>query len=101
MPLDTAEFPVDVQVAFFIFGLMEDIWDGMSGSYMGKNWHNIPYFFDLYEVEDPKEMIYYLKLYEGIVIGHRAEKSEKKRKSEERKRKSSSGGGNFTHNITG
>ena len=46
-------------------------------------------------------MIYYLKLYEGIVIGHRAEKSEKKRKSEERKRKSSSGGGNFTHNITG
>lgn len=99
MPLDTADFPADVQVAFFIFGLMEDIWDGMSGMYMGKNWHNIPYFLDLYEVENPKEMIYILKMYEDTLVSYRAETSEKKRKADERRR--SSGGKQYTHNFKG
>ena len=99
MPLDTADFPADVQVAFFIFGLMEDVWEGMSGSYMGKNWHNVPYFINLYEVDEPKELIYILKLYESIVIDDRAKKAERKRKAEERK--SSGGGKNYTHNFKG
>lgn len=99
MPLDTADFPVDVQVAFFIFGLMEDVWDGMSGSYMGKNWHNIPYFIELYEVDQPKELIYILKMYESIIVEDRAKKAENKRKADERK--SAGGGKQYTHNFKG
>ena len=45
-------------------------------------------------------MLYILKMYEGIVVAHRAEESERKRKADERK--SSAGGGkNFTHNVKG
>lgn len=99
MPLDTADFPADVQVAFFIFGLMEDVWDGMSGSYMGKNWHNIPYFINLYEVDQPKELIYTLKMYESIIVEDRAKKAERKRKADDRK--SAGGGKNYTHNVKG
>ena len=38
MPLDASVFPAEVQVAFFVFGLLPDRWDSMSGCYMGKDW---------------------------------------------------------------
>jgi|TARA_R110000796_G_scaffold144908_2_gene261565 hypothetical protein len=100
MPLDPSDFPVEVQVAFFVFSLLEDNWEGMSGTYMGKTWNNIEYFFNLYEVDEPRTILYIMKVYESILVSFRSEESEKRRKAEERK--SSSGGGkNFTHNVTG
>jgi hypothetical protein len=99
MPLDTSDFPVEVQTAFFIFAFLEDIWDGMSGSYFGKRWDTLEYFFKLYEVQEPKAVFYIMKMYEGILMRDRSEKSNRKRKAEERR--SASGGKNFTHNIKG
>jgi hypothetical protein len=99
MPLEISDFPLDVQVAFFIFGFLEDVWEGMSGIYLGKNWRNIEYLFNLYKVEEPKTVLYIMKLYEGILVGERAKKAEQKRKAE--KRKSAGGGKSFTHNVQG
>jgi|TARA_R110000772_G_scaffold149208_3_gene259920 hypothetical protein len=100
MPLDPSNLPEVVQVAFFLFGLLEDVWEGMSGTYLGKKWGSIEYLFNLYEIGEPRTMLYILKMYEGIVVAHRAEESERKRKADERK--SSAGGGkNFTHNVKG
>jgi hypothetical protein len=99
MPLDPSDFPAEVQVAFFISGLLEDRWDGMSGTYMGKDWSNIEYFFNLYEIEEPKVILYIMKMYEYVVVSDRQEESERKRKAEERK--SAGGGKNFTHNVKG
>ena len=99
MPLETSDFPSEVQVAFFIFGFLEDIWDGMSGSYMGKNWNNIEYLFNLYEVDEPRTMLYIMKMWEGILVAHRVDKAEKHKKAEQRR--SAGGGKNFTHNVKG
>ena len=99
MPLDPSDFPVEVQVAFFIFSFLEDNWEGMSGSYLGKKWHNVEYLFSLYEVEEPKTVLYVMKLYEGIIVDYKAEKAERKRKAEERR--SAGGGKNYTHNVKG
>lgn len=99
MPLDTSDFPDEVQVAFFIFTLLEDNWDGMSGTYLGKHWSSLEYFFDLHKVEEKVVTLRIMKMYESMLINHRAEKAEQKRKAEERKRKSSGGGKNYTHNI--
>jgi hypothetical protein len=100
MPLNHSDFPVEVQVAFFIFQFLEDEWDGMSGSYLGKKWGNIEYFFNLYNVSEPKTIIYIMKLYEGAIVDYRAQKAEKKRKAEERKQSAGSGQ-KFTHNVKG
>ena len=54
MPLDTSDFPEDVQVAFFVFNMLSDVWDGMSGSYMGKNWADTDLIFKIYEIENQK-----------------------------------------------
>ena len=56
MPLGLSEFPEEVQVAFFVFGLLPDHYEGMTGTYMGKYWDGIDYYFKLFEVEEPKQV---------------------------------------------
>ena len=101
MPLDSSDFPYEVQVAFFIFGFLEDVWEGMSGSYLGKEWSNIEFLFDLFDIQERRTVLYFIKLWENVLVNYRAEKSERKRKAEERKRKSAGGGKNYTHNVKG
>lgn len=100
MPLELSEFPEEVQVAFFMFSLLPDHWEGMSGTYMGKYWDGIDYFFKLYDVEQPRLTLYIMKMYERKLVEFRADKAEKKRKQEERK-SASSGGKQYTHNVKG
>ena len=54
MPPTLEEFPYEVQVAFFIYGLLPDIWVGMSGSYQGKDWAPLESLYNIYEIEDRK-----------------------------------------------
>ena len=85
-----------------MFSLLPDHWEGMSGTYMGKYWDGVDYFFKLYNVSDPKTIFYIMKLYEGELVAHRSEEAEKRRQAEERKAKAASGGGKrFTHNVKG
>jgi len=99
MPLDSSEFPEEVQVAFFMFSLLSDSWDGASASYLGKEWSQCPQLFALYEVEDPRTTMYFMKLYENLLVKYRMEKQEEKRKQAERR--SQQGGKSYTHNVQG
>ena len=99
MPLTESDFPAEVQVAFFMFNLLSDVWEGMSATYCGKDWSHCSQLFDIYEIDEPKATMYFMKLYERILMNHRAEEAERKRKAEERKAKS--GGKNYTHNVQG
>jgi hypothetical protein len=99
MPLDSSDFPEEVQVAFFIFSFLSDNWDGMSGTYLGKDWTQCNQLFELYEVENKKETLFFMKLYENVIVSYRAEEVDKKRKAEERKAKSAGGGKQYTHNV--
>ena len=99
MPLNPSDFPEEVQVAFFMFSLLPEHWEGMSGTYMGKYWDGIEYFFKLYEVDDRKTILYIMKIYESKLVNYRAEQADLKRKNEARKAKS--GGKNYTHNVKG
>tara|TARA_R110002153_G_scaffold223881_1_gene376466 strand:+ start:590 stop:886 length:297 start_codon:yes stop_codon:yes gene_type:complete len=98
MPLESSAFPGEVQLAFFIYEKISDNWDGMSGSYMGKNWTEVPYVLDLYDIEDQKEVFFFMQRYDMFVMKSRFEESERKRKQKERK---SGGGKTYTHNVQG
>ena len=99
MPLEPFHFPEEVQVAFFMFSLLPDYWEGMSGTYMGKHWDGIEYFFNLYGIDNPKDILYIMKMYENELVSFRAQKAEEKRKADERRAKS--GGKSYVHNIQG
>ena len=62
MPLDSSDFPEEVQVAFFVCNCLSDQWDGMNGSYMGKDWSEVDYVFTLYEIENPKIVYYFANM---------------------------------------
>tara|TARA_B100001250_G_scaffold15210_1_gene13292 strand:- start:10627 stop:10926 length:300 start_codon:yes stop_codon:yes gene_type:complete len=99
MPLDISDFPSEVQVAFFMFNLLSDNWDGMTGTYMGKDWAQCTQLFEIYSIEDPTTTIYFMKMYESLLVGARI--AEQKRKSDAQKRKSEQAGKKYTHNIRG
>ena len=101
MPLDSSDFPEEVQVAFFVFSLLSDNWDGMSGTYLGKVWSNVDYIFKLYELDNPKTIFFFAKMYEGIVVKVKAEEADRKQKADKRKSKSAGGGESYTHNVSG
>jgi hypothetical protein len=87
MPLDASVFPPEVQVAFFIFDLLPDRWEGMSGMYLGKDWSSAEFLFKIYEIEDIQYVTYFAKIYESILVSEKAEEANKKRKASERKAK--------------
>lgn len=101
MPLTSTDFPVEVQVAFFIFNMLSDRWDGMSGTYLGKDWNIVFELFDVYGIYDDKsDILYFMKLYEYVLVEYRAKEAERRRKASERKQ-AASGGKTYTHNIQG
>ena len=60
MPPEIGNFPLEVQQAFLIHSVLPDNWDGMSGSYMGKNLSALGELLNIYEIEDKKIVFYYL-----------------------------------------
>ena len=84
MPPTPQDYPYEVQVAFLLHDLLPDKWDGMSGSYMGKEYSSLELLLDTWEVygHDRIVCIYFIKHIES-------RHSEKLNKQLERKRKAS------------
>ena len=51
IPVELEDFPDEVQLGFSIYYVLQDQWEGISGTYMGKNWTGLMDIFDIYEVE--------------------------------------------------
>ena len=102
MPLSQSEFPIEVQVAFFVFDLLSDVWEGMSGTYMGKDWGHCSQLFYIWDVDDQKTTMYFMKVYERQLVNYRADRADAERDADKRRKKSSGGEGkHYTHNIQG
>jgi hypothetical protein len=56
IPVDFEDFPDEVQTSFQIYHLFRDVWEGMSGTYMGKEFSTVFDFFRLYEVEPQAQL---------------------------------------------
>lgn len=95
-PLTEADFPYEVQVAFFIYSLLSDRWDGTSGAYFGKDWAPVESFFKLYEVEEPKIILQFMKIIENIQVDHVNNKTAQKRKAAEQR-----AGKQYAHKVQG
>ena len=97
MPPTLEEFPYEVQVAFFIYGLLPDIWGGMSGSYQGKDWAPLESLYNIYEIEDRKTTTYFIAEIQRIYTKDINNKLEQERKAQERKSKA--GGKKYAHKV--
>lgn len=50
-PVELADFPSEIQTAFEVYQVLQDHWEGMSGTYMGKHLTGVKDIFDIFEVE--------------------------------------------------
>jgi len=89
IPADYSDFPYEVQEAINIFTILPDIWDGMSGTYMGKDYSLLPYLFDeIFEVEDKKQSMQVLLMIGRLVSNmHSKAQKERQRKAKTKSRK--------------
>ena len=101
MPLNPADLPAEVQVAFFIFGMLPDNYAG-QGDYIGKDWSCLDAVFDIYDIEDRKTTFFFMKMYERVLVEHISAETKKKIEAEKKKAKASAGPGkNYKYNVNG
>jgi hypothetical protein len=91
MPPTLEQYPHEVRVAFFIHDLLPDRWEGMSGSYMGKDMSSLGTILDIWNVESPKEVILFLKHIEAHNTAKINKKLQAKRKAQENRSKGKGG----------
>lgn len=87
MPADFGDFPYSVQVAISIFAIMPDVWEGMSGTYMGKNFSILPFLADVYEVDNRPQLMQFINIIGSIVMNQRSKEQKiRQKKSKTTKR---------------
>ena len=61
IPVELEDFPPEVQTCFSIYNVLQDNWEPMSGTYLGKNMVGLGEVFDIFQL-DKEEKLYYLSL---------------------------------------
>ena len=61
MPPEMEDYPSEVQQAFLVHSCLPDRWDGMSGMFMGKDWSALGTLLDVFNVDDKRTTVYFLK----------------------------------------
>ena len=93
VPMDMGNFPYEVQLAFLVHDLLPDRWEGMSGSYLGKDWSAIGALLDAHDIDKDRQIIlFFVKALDNInssIINKNVQKEHK------RKERSSKGKMNF------
>ena len=87
MPPTMRDFPPEVQVAFLLHDLLPDRWDGMSGSYFGKDMAALGTLLDVHEVDDKRNTIFWIKQIEAKNSEAINKKIDRKRKASQNKAK--------------
>lgn len=79
IPADFEDFPYEVQETMNIFSILPDKWEGMSGTYMGKDYAILPYLFDeIFEVDD-RQLTMKLLLIIGKIVSENYAKAQEQR----------------------
>tara|TARA_Y100001937_G_scaffold106361_1_gene147939 strand:- start:27 stop:488 length:462 start_codon:yes stop_codon:yes gene_type:complete len=91
MPPTMGDYPPEVQVAFLLHDLLPDRWDGMSGSYFGKDMSALDLLLETWEVEDKRTTIFFIKKIEAYNSKQINEKLKRKREASERQAKAKAG----------
>ena len=65
IPKDSSHLSYNVQGALLMYNALPDIWEGMSGTWMGKDYSGLGDIFDIYNLDNRREIFTLLKVAEG------------------------------------
>ena len=74
VPKDPSTFSLEAQQALIMLNVLPDKWEGMSGSWLGKEYAGLLDIMNLYQIEDKKQVFELLKVCEDELSKFYAEK---------------------------
>jgi hypothetical protein len=84
IPPSMDEFPEEVQNAFIIYNHLGDKWEGMSGSYLGKDLNPFSEFCNIEGFDQKKIILQFVKQIDNVRMGILTKKAERKAKEREK-----------------
>lgn len=89
IPLEISDFPQEIVTAFQIYYTLRDVWEPMSGSYLGKDMGSIFEFFNLFDVQNEDRLftlsvIKYMDGERSRIIHEKQKQKESSKKSKTR-----------------
>lgn len=96
IPLDINDFPYEVQQALHLYSLLPDNYGGMSATWLGKDFSQLPFYFDIYEVKYKRLTLDIMSITQSIKVRSHHVKIEREKelqKAKEAAKKNSLPGG--------
>lgn len=79
IPRDISELSTECQQALVLLNVLPDKWDGMSGSWFGKDYSGLSAILDIYEIEDRRFVFELLKVAENELGKYYAQKQKEQK----------------------
>jgi len=86
MPKDPAYLSYNVQGALLLYNALPDNWEGMSGTWMGKDYSGLMDIMNIYQLDNKREVFDLLKIAEGEASKFYTEKAKQQESLSKAKR---------------
>ena len=86
IPKDPSDLSYNVQCALILFNALPDIVEGMSGTWMGKNYSGLIDIMNIFSIDNKKEVFNLLKVAEREASKYYAEKQKQQESLNKAKR---------------
>lgn len=84
VPVEFEDLPDQVQQCFEIYGFLPDRWEGMSATFMGKDYAIAFQLFEAFQITDSSDRLLYLRIM-SVIDGCRQKIIQQKQKQQETK----------------
>ena len=79
IPRDSTELSIESQQALILLNVLPDKWDGMSGSWFGKDYSGLSAIMDIYKIEDKRIVFELLQIAENELGKYYAQKQKEQK----------------------
>jgi hypothetical protein len=86
MPVDPSTLSLEAQQALTLLNALPDNWEGMSGSWMGKDYSGLEAIMNIYQIEDRKTVFELLREAEAELGKYYAQKQKEQAQLSKAKR---------------
>ena len=79
LPQDGSNLSLECQQAITVLQALPDIWEGMNGTWLGKDYSGLGTIMDIYEIDDRRAVFSLLKEAESLLGKYYTQKSKSRR----------------------
>jgi len=79
LPQDGSDLSLECQQALTILNALPDNWEGMNGTWLGKDYSGLSAVMDIYEIESRREVFELLKEAESILGKYYAQQTKSRK----------------------